>query len=83
MHIKKGDMVKILTGKDRGKTGKVLRAMPKQEKVIVEGINIAKKHRKPRKGNEKGQIIEMALPMHSSNVKRTKEVKAKPVKNKK
>jgi len=84
MHIKKGDTVRILAGKDRGKTGKVVRSFPKEEKVVVEGINLVKKHRKPRSSNESGQIVDVAMPIHSSNVKKTKEtIKKKPVAKKK
>lgn len=68
MRIKKGDTVQILTGKDKGKTGKVLSVFPSRERVVVEGLNILKKHRKPRKQGEKGQIVEMASPMQISNV---------------
>ena len=59
MKIKKNDQVKILAGKDRGKTGKVLRVLSAESKVIVEGVNIVKKHVKPRKEGEKGQRIEL------------------------
>ena len=73
MHVKKGDMVKILAGKDRGKSGKVLEAFPKKERVLVEGVNKVKKHERPRKGNQKGQIVERAMPVHISNVALVKE----------
>lgn len=69
MHIKKGDNVIVLTGRDKGKKGKVLKAFPKLNRVLVEGVNKVKKHQKARKSNEKGQTIEMSLPMHASNVK--------------
>ena len=68
MKIKKGDQVKILSGKDRGKQGKVLRVMPKEDKVVVENINIRKKHVRPRREGEKGQIVEIPAPLHISNV---------------
>ncbi|MBU4480998.1 50S ribosomal protein L24 [Patescibacteria group bacterium] len=68
MKIKKGDTVLIISGKYRGKTGKVLRAFPKGGKVLVEGVNIIKKHQKPRKTGEKGQVIEMPSPINISNV---------------
>jgi large subunit ribosomal protein L24 len=67
MKIKKGDKVKILAGKDRGKTGTVAQAMPKDDKIIVTGINMTKIHRRARKSGEKGQIIEQAMPLHVSN----------------
>lgn len=66
--MKKGDTVKILAGKDKGKTGKILRSLPKIDKVIVEGINVSKKHRKANKKDQKGQIIEKAMPIHISNI---------------
>lgn len=68
MKIKKGDNVKILTGKDRGKTGKVLKAMPKSDQAIVEGINTVKRHERPRKQNSKGQIVDKPMPIHVSNL---------------
>ena len=67
--IKTGNTVKVLAGRDKGKTGTILQVFPKKEKVVVEGINIMKKHLKSR-GNEKGQIIELAAPIHISNVKK-------------
>jgi large subunit ribosomal protein L24 len=70
MKIKKGDMVKVLTGASRGKTGKVLMAFPSMEKVLVEGVNIKKRHERARKQNQKGQIVERPAPVHVSNVKR-------------
>ena len=68
MHIKKGDIVKILTGKDKGKTGKVLKAFPKENRVLVEGVNIYKKHERARKEGQKGQVVERAVPIQVSNV---------------
>ena len=68
MKIKKDDIVKIICGKDKGKSGKVLRAFPKLDQVLVEGINLKKKHRKATKSGQKGQIIEKAYPVHISNV---------------
>lgn len=68
MKIKKGDNVIILSGKDKGKKSKVIRAFPDIEKVIVEGVNIVKKHQKPQKQGQKGEIVERAMPMHVSNV---------------
>ncbi|MDB5254431.1 MAG: rplX [Parcubacteria group bacterium] len=67
MNIKKNDTVYILSGKDKGKTAKVLRAFPKEMKVIVEGMNIRKIHRKPTQG-KKGSIVEKSHPMDVSNV---------------
>ena len=68
MKIKKGDTVKIITGADRGKNGKVLRTLPKSDKIVVEGINIKKRHRRARKEGQKGQVVDMAHPIHVSNV---------------
>ena len=72
MHIKKDDTVIILSGKDKGKTGKVIKAIPKEMKVIVEGVNIRKVHRKPRNQDSKGEIIEKAMPIYASTVKLSK-----------
>jgi len=69
MKIKKGDTVLIISGKDRGKKAKVLEVFPRQNKIIVDGVNIVKKHRRPRKEKEKGQIIEVSKPVNVSNVK--------------
>lgn len=68
MHIKKGDNVKVLVGKDAGKTGKVLRAFPKLGKILVEKVNIKKRHRKATRQGTKGQIIEISAPIDVSNV---------------
>lgn len=70
MHVKKGDNVIVLSGKDRGKKGKVVKSLPKLSKVIVEGVNVTKKHQRARKTNEKGTIISVAMPVHVSNVKK-------------
>lgn len=67
MKIKKGDKVVVITGKDRGKMGAVTEAFPKTNRVLVEGINMKKKHEKAR-GSRKGQIVERAMPVHVSNV---------------
>jgi large subunit ribosomal protein L24 len=67
MNIKKGDTVIILTGKDRGKQGVVSRAMPQVNKVIVEGLNLVKKHVRPQNRTTQGGIIEKAMPIHVSN----------------
>lgn len=68
MRIKKDDKVKVITGKDRGKTGKVTSSFPAQGKVVVDGLNIAKKNMRPRKEGEKGQIVEISRPLDVSNV---------------
>lgn len=77
MKVKVGDNVKIIAGKDRGKTGTVIKTLKKQDKVVVEGINIVKKHQKPTNNNESGGIIEMAAPIHVSNVKVTEKTAKK------
>ncbi len=69
MKIKKGDTVLIISGKDRGKTGKVIKCLPKEHKIVVEGVNLVKKHIKPRRSGEKGQIIQMPAPFDVSNAK--------------
>ncbi len=68
LHIKKGDNVKILSGDDKGKTGKVVKAFPATGKILVEGMNVIKRHEKSRKQGSKGQIVERAMPMHASKV---------------
>ena len=68
MNIKKNDTVVVLSGKDKGKKGKVLEAMPAAGKVIVEGINVATCHVKPRKQGEEGGIIRREIPMYASKV---------------
>lgn len=67
MKIKKNDIVKIISGKDRGKTGKVTHAFPRENKIVVEGVNIHKKHTRPKKQGQKGQVIQMPMPIHVSN----------------
>ncbi|MBP16389.1 MAG: 50S ribosomal protein L24 [Acidimicrobiaceae bacterium] len=68
MKIHKGDKVRVLTGKDRGKEGVVSRALPADDKVIIEGINLAKRHQKPTKATMQGGIIDKAMPIDVSNV---------------
>ena len=68
MKIKKGDTVQVLSGNDKGKTGEVLDTMPKTDRIIVKGINIRKKHVKPRKQGEEGGIIPVECPIHSSKL---------------
>lgn len=68
MKIKKGDNVIVISGKDRGETGTVVRTMPKLDRVLVEGINVMKKHQKSRKQGSQGQIIERPMPIHVSNI---------------
>ncbi|WP_114572164.1 50S ribosomal protein L24 [Exiguobacterium flavidum] len=68
MHVKKGDKVMVTTGKDKGKQGVILTAMPKKNRVIVEGVNMIKKHSKPSQLNPQGGIVEKEAPIHVSNV---------------
>ena len=69
MKIKKGDQVLIISGKDRGRKGKVLEVLFRENRVVVEGINIRKKHIRPKRSGEKGQIVQLPAPLHISNVK--------------
>lgn len=68
MHVKKGDKVMVITGKDKGKTGTVLAAFPKKDRVLVEGVNIVKKHSKPSQVNPQGGINSQEATIHVSNV---------------
>ncbi len=68
MKIKTGDNVIVIAGKDKGKTGKVVAAFPKQDLVLVEGVNMHKKHQRAGRSGAKGQVIEKAMPVHVSNV---------------
>ncbi|MGE8207256.1 50S ribosomal protein L24 [Heyndrickxia sp. NPDC080065] len=68
MHVKKGDKVMVITGKDKGKTGVILAAFPKKDRVIVEGVNIVKKHSKPSQANPQGGIVSFEAAIHVSNV---------------
>jgi large subunit ribosomal protein L24 len=72
MHVKKGDKVIVLAGKDAGKTGEVVKSMPKENKVIVSGVNKMKRHMRPRRQGEKGQVIDREMPLHVSNVAKAK-----------
>lgn len=67
-HIKKGDMVEVITGEEKGKTGKVLKILKKKESVIVEKVNFVKKHARPGGKFAKGGIVEMEAPLHISDV---------------
>ncbi len=66
--IHKNDMVVVVTGKDKGKRGKVLKVIPKTERVVVERINVVKRHTRPRGATQQGGIVEKEAPMHISNV---------------
>ncbi len=69
LNIMKNDEVSILAGKDKGKTGKVLSVNPRSERVTVEGINLAKKHQKPRRQGASGEVIDIPMPIHYSNLR--------------
>jgi large subunit ribosomal protein L24 len=66
--LKKGDRVKVIAGKDLGKDGVIMRVIPEKDKVIVEGVNIAKKHQRPTRATMQGGIIDKDMPIHVSNV---------------
>ena len=68
MKLRKGDNVIVLSGNDKGKTGEVLEVIPSTQKIVVKGVNIRKKHVKPRKAGEEGGIIPSEFPIHSSKV---------------
>lgn len=68
MHVKQGDTVQVISGRDKGKVGEVLRSFPKQSKVIVKGVNVKTKHVKPQQEGESGKIETFEAPIHSSNV---------------
>ena len=82
MHVKKGDKVIVITGKEKGKTSTVLRVIRDENKVVLEGLNMAKKSTRPRKAGEKGGIVSIPLPIDASNVKLADKAK-KEVKEKK
>lgn len=69
MKVKKGDSVLITAGKDKGRTGKIMKALPKEMKILVEGINLRKKHVRPKKEGEKGQVVDIPTPLDVSNIK--------------
>lgn len=68
MHVKKGDNVKILCGKDKGKTGEIIRAIPQKQRVVVQGANMMKKAQRPTQQNPQGGILTIEAPLHVSNV---------------
>ena len=77
MKIKKGDKVQVITGQDKGTVGEVLAVFPKTNRVVVEGVNICRKHQKPSNANPDGGIIDKECPIHVSNVKLAETKKAK------
>jgi large subunit ribosomal protein L24 len=68
--IKKGDTVRVLAGNDLGRTGRVLKVFPKTERVVIEGVNMIKRHTRPSQKNPKGGILEKEAPIHISNVRK-------------
>jgi large subunit ribosomal protein L24 len=68
MHVARGDTVRVVRGDDKGKEGKIIRVHTKTGRVVIEGVNIVKKHRKARRAEEESGIIEMPAPLHASNV---------------
>jgi len=69
MKLKKGDTVLIISGKDKGKTAKILKSLPKEGKILVEGVYIKQKHVRPKREGEKGQIVAVPSPLNVSNAK--------------
>jgi len=90
MKVKVGDTVKIIAGKDKGKEGKIIKTLKKENRVVVEGLNMVKRHSKPQNNQDKGGIFDIEAPIHVSNVKvisgekekvaKTKEVEKKTTK---
>lgn len=72
MNIKKGDNVIVITGDDKGKTGKVAKAFPRLNKIVIDGVNTVKKHQRARREGQKGQVVTVAMPFSVSNVKKVK-----------
>ena len=68
MHVKKGDTIQVISGRDKGKIGEISRVIPKTSQVVVEGVNVRTKHVKPQQEGESGQIVTFEAPIHSSNV---------------
>ncbi len=71
LHVKKNDTVEVIAGNDRGKTGKVLKVLPRKNRVIVEGVNIRKRHLRASQTRPQGAIIEREFPIHASNVRKS------------
>lgn len=68
LHVKKDDTVLVITGKDKGKKGRVIAAFPRENRVLIEGVNMIKKHSKPTQQNPQGGILNQEAPIHASNV---------------
>lgn len=69
MKVKKGDTILVVSGKDKGRTAKVVKSFPKERKILAEGMNLKSKHFKPKKQGEKGQTVKVSAPINISNVK--------------
>lgn len=78
LHVKKDDNVIVITGKDKGKKGRIIAAYPRENRVLVEGVNMIKKHQKPNQQNPQGGIIEKEAPIHVSNVMHVDPKSGKP-----
>ncbi len=78
MNIRKGDTVVVISGAYKGRRGRVLRVLTKQERLVVEGVNMMKRHTKPTQRNQQGGIVEREAPIHISNVKPWCETEKKP-----
>ncbi len=68
VHVKKGDTVRVIAGKDKGKSGEILQVLPRENRVVVEGVNVVKTHRRPTREMMQGGIVEQAAPIAASNV---------------
>lgn len=68
MKLKKGDNVIVITGKDKGQSGKIVKAFPAKNTILIAGVNVKKKHQRSTNSNQKGQIVDLASPIHVSNV---------------
>lgn len=82
LHVTTGDTVRVVRGEDKGKEGKILRVVLKTGRVVIEGVNIVKRHRKARTAEEQGGIVEMAAPIHASNVMLLDPKEGKPTRTK-
>ncbi len=71
LHVRKNDNVTVISGNDKGKSGKILKVFPQKSRVIVEGVNIRKRHMRPTQSRPQGAIIEREFPIHASNVKKS------------
>jgi large subunit ribosomal protein L24 len=80
MHVKKGDTVLVLSGNDKGRTGEVKQALPRAGRVVVEGVNLRWRHRRPSQKNPKGERVQRELPIHASNVRRVEAAASKGTK---